>query len=1024
MLETLKCWVVWVSLTLLGGFCLAVLSVICWKRLGHCGRILLQLRWASRVVAVSLVVVCIMRGATKETNAPPAGLMGPRMGMVVQGDFGNTDNLPTNGWREVSRSTNALPASIFAMPANGRVWESALACGVLRGFWRVPIDGWSFSNTNLGWTNGFIWAEGQFRPRVESKRDGVQVFDHNLALAPFANWGRYGLDASMCWCATNSVGGLIGTYVGAAVDDDPAKIVNAQFELFPNDGRLALRYDLSQAGEGPFLVGPFENGTSYRTGISSNISEVVFQQVHPDDWDMDGLPNGIDDNPRVASTNAGWNQSAEWAARSFPSNATEIAAAGGYVAWATARGAQPNRHLIGLEISSPSNIWPICLTFGDKQVMCNGKEEILFVIDDGERYSFSLSAGELQFVSLHAANSVTEPCFAYGYPYERWAGDVATHLDSPSSGWICRIPEVLVDTSELTHFYPNDTKHVSAVVTNCHEDAIESFEWIHGGDITFSSPNSLSTSLSWGGGDVWSTNYVAFAATFKGGYAITNSYGMTVGIQAEPSAEFSMTCQNVFFLNDAELDNNGYSPTNRPERIRPITLNLLGAYGLKGNVTFTTEWTPDDPTVNGDGGVLFHVVNGVTNRISGASSIPLEIHAGDISHVDAYTVLMSCPLSGAGRLVATLALTNGCVMTSSAPYRVIEPIRKLVEIEKHDSYPINPSRLVFGTNTVLHVDFHGTHFSPNEIKWRRVSGPVEFVSTNGCYAVVRPTADEGDAVIEARFNDDEIQPTFVLPIVRPRVIPIRAFVVEPPDEDRNDSWQDNEITRSIELANDIFRQVGVVFELRGNIEHGISSDFWSIRKLVQYTNSTGVVFSQLSPEARNLLGNYQSSAGYVTNDCVEIYFTGVIVKDPALAFRTSLGIVVGRNCSELALAHELGHALGLDDCYPWCKRKVIGELTYDASLPRLISPVDGEFFCAGDRDWGKESDRGFYALYDTRMHTMKYFLMYGYNGQSNKDIPDGCVLSLRKYGEYGGETIGAKIGASHFKKTDKEVYTK
>jgi len=70
-LETLKSWAQWGSLTLLGGFCLAVSAVIGWKLLERHGRILLQLRWASRVVAVAFVVVCVMRGATKETNSPP-----------------------------------------------------------------------------------------------------------------------------------------------------------------------------------------------------------------------------------------------------------------------------------------------------------------------------------------------------------------------------------------------------------------------------------------------------------------------------------------------------------------------------------------------------------------------------------------------------------------------------------------------------------------------------------------------------------------------------------------------------------------------------------------------------------------------------------------------------------------------------------------------------------------------------------------------------------------------------------------
>ena len=230
--------------------------------------------------------------------------------------------------------------------------------------------------------------------------------------------------------------------------------------------------------------------------------------------------------------------------------------------------------------------------------------------------------------------------------------------------------------------------------------------------------------------------------------------------------------------------------------------------------------------------------------------------------------------------------------------------------------------------------------------------------------------------------------------------------------------------QNIELANDVFQQVGIVFELQGDIIHGLSNELWTIRRRDQYTNSMGVVYSRLSPEARILLDYYQSSVGYVTNDCVEVYFTGVLAKDTALAFCSNFGIVMGRDYRSLTLAHELGHSLGLNDCYSWCRRNVVGELSYDASLPGSVLPVDINYFCSCDRDWGKESGRGFYARSDTRKAIMNYFLMNGYSTSTGMDIPDGRVLSLRGYGEFGGEVKESKIGAGHFKRTNKEVYTR
>ena len=203
-------------------------------------------------------------------------------------------------------------------------------------------------------------------------------------------------------------------------------------------------------------------------------------------------------------------------------------------AFAASRGSQSNRHLIGLHVDSPTGAWPVCLTFGDRQVMCDGRDEVVFAIDDGARYPFSLSAGELAVVTLHAPNSIAESCFAYGYPYGFRVGDVEVHLDSPSSGWIGRLPEVQVDTSELTHFFPNDTRRVSVVVTNCHEDAYIGCEWHGGGGIAFSDAHSLSTTVTWNGDVAWATNSVALVTMYEGDYAVPRSSrkGLQVAVRA------------------------------------------------------------------------------------------------------------------------------------------------------------------------------------------------------------------------------------------------------------------------------------------------------------------------------------------------------------------------------------------------------------------------------------------------------------------------------------------------------------
>ena len=97
---------------------------------------------------------------------------------------------------------------------------------------------------------------------------------------------------------------------------------------------------------------------------------------------------------------------------------------------------------------------------------------------------------------------------------------------------------------------------------------------------------------------------------------------------------------------------------------------------------------------------------------------------------------------------------------------------------------------------ILHSPFFILHLKTNVV-WSVVRGPGRIAETrfaNGnWYAFVEPTATNGEVEIEARFNNDGIQPSFVLPIVEPRVIPVKAFVVEPPIWTGQAAWADDEI---------------------------------------------------------------------------------------------------------------------------------------------------------------------------------------------------------------------------------------
>ena len=106
--------------------------------------------------------------------------------------------------------------------------------------------------------------------------------------------------------------------------------------------------------------------------------------MHPPDLDFDGLPNTIDPEPETPLGAPVWNQSDAWAAAAFPSNATEIASAGGYAAWAMQRASDPNRRLVRLNVALQGGRRPVCVDVGIVLVMADGNAELLYAIDCGE----------------------------------------------------------------------------------------------------------------------------------------------------------------------------------------------------------------------------------------------------------------------------------------------------------------------------------------------------------------------------------------------------------------------------------------------------------------------------------------------------------------------------------------------------------------------------------------------------------------------------------------------------------------
>ena len=703
----------------------------------------------------------------------------------------------------------------------------------------------------------------------------------------------------------------------------------------------------------------------------------------------------------------GFGQDAEWVAANF-TNATEIAAAGGYPQWVDAQvGTGLTNGLYKLTVTVPDDPPETTqITVGDLSVAVTNAGEYVFLLEKGPAYAlrffpFSTNIAVSAVDDIPALRSPPRLRSAAAWGDGIWTAEngefVCNYFSESESGECWWLP-LLVGSPDIAHIAPDSSDATfTAVVLDCAHPEDATFEWKVCEGLVAATPYAQSTVVTAEEFPSWRRVWMAVEARFGPFDWLTSTLDFTIGTNAVPQAGVALTIPRVMFVNDDDDDDDG---TNDYEVVR---FDSPEDDVVRGTVKFNS-----DDFTNGIIRVAIEGFSGDVYTNKDEFALPPETFDVPIEYdsyrtIDLYFNPYFQSAYQKGSVTAVWIPENGDPQTSSVPFTVVKPIAEPIcsETAEHavfgtnHVYTINPCGVAVDDDAYFRVQVTPNSLPDAEIVWTNRDGHVAFVDGNTGRNVHVRGVSAGDAQLEVLIGGRERHaPTFPLKVVEPQTFKITAWIVS--DAEHNGARQVEDVENMIAPLNDIYRQVGVSFYLDTvtvtnipgayNLPYDSSTnDLWNVDRLVDIGHDTGGI---------------------------ECYFVNSLErsnnKPGPLACNNPRGIVLSAEASCITFAHEIGHAFGLSDIYASNREK-------DADIPAASEQhIYREFIsesCCMD-DWnGGCHGRGvcgtrYYPPATTLDAVLHRLLMYGAGGgeDDGRDLTIGAVRGVW-YKSIGGEKI-------------------